>query len=186
MDPYSLIARRFLAVLMPPAILIACIALTPESTPDADLGSRPREGTRVEFEIYMLSPEELFDEEKSTAWCGGPEGLVISIDDVVKYRESGHHIVLTTSAANRLADQELAGNPFVVCVDHEPIYYGEFMAAYMSRSSNGVVILWPSIEDAGDRLSIQLGYPGLDFFTEEDPRSDPRILDALRRAGKLE
>jgi hypothetical protein len=34
-------------------------------------------------------------------------------------------------------------------------------------------------------IRLELGYPGPDFFVGQDPRSDPRILDALESAGKL-
>ena len=91
----------------------------------------------------------------------------------------------TLPAAERLSELALAGSPFAVCVDHEPIYSGEFMALYMSRSSDDVVIIWPSIEQGGDILAIQLRYPGPDFYGGGDPRSDPRILDTLRRAYKF-
>jgi len=41
--------------------------------------------------------------------------------------------------------------------------------------------------DGGDvTVDIQLGYPASpEFFVGADPRSDPRILQSLRQAGKL-
>jgi hypothetical protein len=81
---------------------------------------------------------------------------------------------------------ELAGQPFAVCVKQEPIYMGEFMALFMSRSSEGVVILWPPLEGDEPVMKIQLGYSGPDFYTGEDPRSDSRILRALDQAGLID
>jgi len=34
-------------------------------------------------------------------------------------------------------------------------------------------------------IRLELGYPGPDCFVGQDPRSDPRILDALESASKL-
>jgi len=35
-------------------------------------------------------------------------------------------------------------------------------------------------------ITIQLGYPGADFFVGADPRSDERIKGALNTAGVLQ
>ncbi len=110
---------------------------------------------------------------------------LIDSDDIITYESETHLVELTTAASQRLTDLNLPGNLFVVTVGQERVYYGGFMAAYMSRSYDGVVILWPPITRDDLKMEIQLGYPGSDFFIGEDPRSDPRIMDALRQAGKL-
>jgi hypothetical protein len=56
-----------------------------------------------------------------------------------------------------------------------------FLTLASSMSSDGVVLL--SSPDGGYR--IERGYPGFDCFCGQDPRGDPRILDALDAAGKL-
>ena len=85
----------------------------------------------------------------------------------------------------RLAQLDLPAKFFVVTVDREPIYYGAFMSLYFSRTYDGVVILWPPMDEDGRTIRIQLGYPGPDFFAGKDPRADSRILASLKRAGKL-
>jgi hypothetical protein len=72
----------------------------------------------------------------------------------------------------------------VITINDQVIYAGEFMAAFMSRSSDRVVILWPPMEN-DSIMKIQLGYPGPDFFVGEDLRDDPRIQATLSKAGKL-
>ncbi|MGD8815350.1 MAG: hypothetical protein PVI78_12830, partial [Anaerolineales bacterium] len=110
----------------------------------------------------------------------------LSMDDILSYYAESHVIELAPSVAARWDELELPGKPFVAAVDGEPIYAGAFMAAYFSRSYDGVVILWPTMFGSDNRITIQLGYPWEDFFTGEDPRADPRILTALRQAGKLQ
>ena len=75
------------------------------------------------------------------------------------------------------------GVPFVMTANGERIYAGAFWTMLSSLSYDGVVILDPlplSSVMPGD-LRITLGYPAPELFTGEDPRSDPRILEALER-----
>ena len=60
------------------------------------------------------------------------------------------------------------------------------MALYMSRSSDKVVILWPPMGGDTTHFTIQLGYPGADFFVGADPRADEQIKAALITAGVLQ
>ena len=60
------------------------------------------------------------------------------------------------------------------------------MAAYFSRSFDGVVIETLGVAQR-QSLRIQLGYPeSQDLYTGEDSRSDPAILRALKSDGKLQ
>jgi hypothetical protein len=113
------------------------------------------------------------------------ESPLLSMDDIISYDVETHIIELEPAVAERWDGLELPGNSFVVVVGVEPIYTGAFMAAYFSRSYDGVVILWPPMEGNPNTIKIQLGYPWDDFFTGEDPRADPKIMEALRQAGKL-
>jgi hypothetical protein len=96
-----------------------------------------------------------------------------------------HQIKLSPSTAKLLDDLELPGRYFVVTVNREPVYMGTIMAAYFSRSDDGVVILWPPMTGDDQTIQIQLGYPGADFFVGVDPRADPKVIDSLRQAEKL-
>jgi hypothetical protein len=144
-----------------------------------------RDNNNGTFEIYLL-PLELHQEGIiENIACGGEEGPLITSNDIQSYDLESHEIRLTQSSFDRLTPRELAGQPFAVCVKQEPIYMGEFMALFMSRSSEGVVILWPPMEGDVPVMKIQLGYPGPDFYTGDDPRSDARILRALEQAGLI-
>ena len=138
-----------------------------------------------EFAIYVLSGDLMMDDVVDLTQVELPEIPVLSTGDISAYVSATHVIELEPSVAELLDALELPGRPFVVAVDRTPIYAGAFMAAYFSRSYDGVVILWPPMEGGEDKITIQLGYPGVDFFVGEDPRADARILDALRQAEKL-
>lgn len=140
----------------------------------------------AKFEIYLLPVDADRDEKVENLSCAGKEGPLLSNQDIQKYVLETHEMHLSQSAIERLTPMELAGKPFVVCVNQEPIYSGEFMALFMSRSSDRVVILWPPMDIDQPVMKIQLGYPGPDFYTGEDPRSDARIINALEQAGLIE
>jgi hypothetical protein len=115
---------------------------------------------------------------------------LVSGADIVAYSADTHEIELTAAAYSRIVALEVPvdGRPFVVCIDRRPTYAGAFWTPASSVSFDGVIIMKPlSPETASDRyvIRLELGYPGLDWFTGDDPRSDPAALEALERAGKL-
>jgi hypothetical protein len=110
---------------------------------------------------------------------------LLSLDDIVSYSPQTHQIELEPAAVERFSQLDLPGQAFVVTVEGQPIYAGAFMAAYFSRSYDGVVILWPPMNQDAATIQLQLGYPGPNFFVGQDPRSDPRIMSALQQSGKL-
>jgi hypothetical protein len=113
----------------------------------------------------------------------------LSVDDILTYTWETHEIELTESARERVEQLEVpvtGGVPFVVCVGAERMYPGAFWVSYSSMSYNGIVIDTLSAQLDDPILHIQLGYPeSPEFFTGEDLRSDPRILQSLEDAGKL-
>ena len=110
---------------------------------------------------------------------------ILSVDDIVTYSRETHEIELAASAYERMRQLEVPvdGIPFVVCVDRDPIYMGAFWPLHSSLSFDGVVIQMPVMDEPV--IQITLGYPTSSFFAGEDPRSDPRILQALTQADRL-
>lgn len=124
--------------------------------------------------------------ELSIRFGSDPRGEVaLSMEGLVAYDPATHEIRLTPEASARLAalTPPTTGLPFVVCVGGAVVYRGAFWAGYSSQSYSGVVID-PTLAGQGG-VRIELGYPTRDAFQGEDPRADPRILQALERAGKL-
>ena len=165
-----LIVSLFLAV-----SISGCTSVDPE----------PTEAAGGVFAIYLPVADLMMDDMPDLSQIELAEIPVLSSDDILAYDGATHVIELEPSMVDLLDALELPGRPFVIAIDRTPIYAGAFMAAYFSRSYDGVVILWPPMDGEEDTISIQLGYPGADFFSGEDPRSDARILDSLRQAGKL-
>lgn len=112
---------------------------------------------------------------------------VLSINDIVTYAKATHEIGLTASGYERIHSLSVPvnGKAFAVCVDGQPIYAGAFWVGYSSLIFDGIVIDTIRATKEHPVIQIQLGYPGPAFFHGDDPRSDPRILQALEQAGKL-
>lgn len=140
-----------------------------------------------EFAIYLLPAETTVEQVRSMdlAQAPLPDQPFLSEGDIVSYTWATHEIELTASAMQRVQQLQVPvrGRVFVACVGRKPLYWGAFWTLISSLSFDGVVILQPLSE--GRMIRIERGYPGPDFFRGEDPRSNPEILQALQRAGKL-
>lgn len=150
------------------------------------------------FAIYLpveegLSPAEVAQADLSALAL--QEEPIIKMDDIVAYHASSHTFELTEEAVARLAGFQVpvTGIPFVVSVDGDPVYPGAFWTALSSGIYQESVVI---INVPGDRallgreidpvLSIDLGYPAwLEGYHGSDDRSDSRILNAFKEAGKL-
>ena len=151
----------------------------------ADFEPEPTAEPIGDFSIFMPIGDLMIEDVQPLDEIVLQETPVLSMDDIISYDAETHVIELEPAVAERWDGLELPGNYFVVVVGKEPIYTGAFMAAYFSRSYDGVVILWPPMEGGPNAIKIQLGYPWEDFFSGVDPRADSRIMEALRQAGKL-
>ena len=165
------------SVLIAAAVLCGCTGRTAE--PDGD------------FAIYLVKGEVSAQEmmEMDLELLELEETPFLSVDDIVAYTWETHAIELTETARERVAELEVpvtTGVPFMVCVGDERIYPGAFWISYSSMSFNGIVIDTLSATMDNPSIHIQLGYPeSPEFFEGEDLRSDPRIQQSLREAGKL-
>jgi hypothetical protein len=137
--------------------------------------------------IYLLAQDATPEQLATLSHLELEDQPVMSSDDIVSYTKATHEIELTASGYERIHSLSIptTGIAFVVCVKGEPIYSGAFWAGYSSQSFDGVVIDPILATKEHPVIQIQLGYPGPDFFHGDDPRSDPRILQALEQAGKL-
>ena len=110
----------------------------------------------------------------------------LSLDDILSYDKSSHEMTLTDDAAERLRalDVPVSGRPFVIRVAGKPIYAAAFWTPISSMGFDGVIIMQPLHPDQ-QTVRLELGYPSATFYAGQDPRGDPRIMDALDRAGKL-
>jgi len=146
--------------------------------------------TRVSGEglaIYLTDPEIRPDKLAIQSHLDLAAEAILTTDDIIGYEWATHEITLTAAGIERLQALQVptTGKSFAVCVDGAPVYAGAFWAGYSSQSFDGVVIDPILVTVERPVVRIQLGYPGPGFFHGEDPRSDPRIRQALEREGKL-
>jgi hypothetical protein len=166
-------------------ILLGYLLVSCGTGPEENATQTP--GVENGFSIYLLAdnipPQKLVIQSHLDL---APE-VLLSMDDIVSYNQVTHEIELTPTGYEKIAALSVPvdGISFTVCVDGQPIYAGAFWVAYSSLSFDGVVIDTLRATREQPVIQIQLGYPGPDFFSGEDPRSDPRILQAFEQAGKL-
>ena len=112
---------------------------------------------------------------------------VIGTKDIVSYDAGTHEITLTDDAFERISKLEfsLNGKSFLVCVDKAPIYWGAFWVLYSSASFDGVTIMVPLVVHEPKVIALTLGYPAPSFYSGQDPRNNPTVLDSLEQSGKL-
>jgi hypothetical protein len=139
------------------------------------------------FSICLLTQDSSPQQLASLSHLDLAEKPLLTIDDIISYRKATHEIELTAAGYDRIDRLSIPvnGKAFAVCVDGQPIYAGAFWVGYSSLSFDGVVIDALRASREQPVLQIQLGYPGADFFHGDDPRSDPKILQALEEAGKI-
>ena len=151
----------------------------------ASRAAEPVAGVAIYLPTQPMSGREIQQADLSTLALQ-PEPL-IPASDIVAYSPSTHDLTLTRAAMQRLPGIRIPVNGigFVICVGKTPILAGAFWTAISSLSFDGLTIQVPMYMNE-TRLHLYSGYPGLDDTLPNDPRNDPRLLDALRRAGKLE
>ena len=111
---------------------------------------------------------------------------VIAAAEIVSYSASSHDLTLTPAAIARLAgfDVPVQGRGFVLCRGSRPLFAGAFWTSISSLSFDGLTINVP-FERHETSLHLYSGYPMRDDPLPNDPRDDPRLLEAFRQAGKL-
>lgn len=176
---YERLLPRITALWIVVAVVSGCIGATSEPNAVGD------------FSIYLVkqgvSAQQMMEMDLSQLEL--EEVPILSIDDIVTYTWETHEIELTDSARERIAHLEVpltTGAPFVVCVGGERVYGGAFWVSWSSMSFNGIVIDTLFARMDGHPIRIQLGYPeSPELFVGEDLRSDSRVLQSLKDAGKL-
>lgn len=140
------------------------------------------------FAIYLTAKNVPVSQMPTLSHVDLAEKPLLSLPDIVSYDWNRHEIKLTSAAIKRLDALQVptSGTAFVVCVDRQPLYWGAFWVGYSSQSFDGITImLMPPLSTEEDTIQIGHGYPSSGYYKGEDPRSDPRIMDSLKKAGKL-
>jgi hypothetical protein len=141
------------------------------------------------FEIYItktpLSNDYSVDYSKLNLDTIALQDIpILRYDDLKSYEKSGHKLTLNISSDKLKVDNTgVYGRMFVVTIDKTAIYCGFKWPLTSSATCSYVSILDPYAEIDGlksNEILIQYNNPNL-----ADPRLDSRILDRLRKDGKL-
>jgi hypothetical protein len=114
----------------------------------------------------------------------------LSEKDIVSYDPEEYAMELTEEAFHRFKELRppVSGMPFVVCVDGQPIYPGAFWTSLSSNEYSGIVIWTNPIFRENRKINtiyFETGYPAPQFFSGKDLRNDERIINSLKKSGKL-
>jgi hypothetical protein len=156
-------------------LFVSCNKSPNEATVEGDFGIYLTADNILPHDLKFMSLSEVKLQQEP----------LIGINDLVSYEKDKHIVNLSESGKTKINELNVPtyGISFVVCVGKESIYSGAFWVSFSSQSFDGVTIDLTS--KPANALHIGLGYPSEYFFQGEDPRSDLRIMDALKRAGKL-
>jgi hypothetical protein len=114
------------------------------------------------------------------------DSLFIPYAEIFSYNPADYTFTVSNRVSDHLSDFDripLARKPFAVVCDGEIIYSGYFWYSFMSSMCDWTII--DPIDYSGEnKITVSLGYPA-DFSGVVDRRNDPRLLEVLRRHGKL-
>jgi hypothetical protein len=109
---------------------------------------------------------------------------VLKYGDIIKYNPSSHTMTLRFSSDNLEVDiRSVYGSMFIVTLDKKPIYCGFFWPLISSATCSHVFILenWP---DPDGKFSKKIIF-NFSNISSQDPRNDARIIERLKKDGKL-
>jgi hypothetical protein len=109
-------------------------------------------------------------------------------EDIISYDSSSHVLTLDKNRIElTYPRQSVYGQMFIVFLYDEPVYCGFFWYAFSSVPCN-----WIYIRDANEngglksnQIELSAGFPNPSFFHGSDPRSDKKIIEYFKSAGKL-
>jgi hypothetical protein len=113
----------------------------------------------------------------------------ITYDDILLYDSANYTYTLRFSKySESFSELYKEPNSFVISLDGEPIMYGYFWSLIRSQSCPCVYLLEPLENlnsDNSNEIKLYFGYPSAEFAMGNDPRNDPRLIERLKRDGKL-
>ncbi len=110
---------------------------------------------------------------------------VISADDIISYDFSMQTMKLRHGVRFENLQIPVRGLPFVVVANGQRIYLGAFWTPISSIPSPAPIIE-PHFQAPADVLFVEPSYPTASAGQGPDPRSDPRIKNALAALHKLD
>lgn len=120
---------------------------------------------------------------ESTAKPGNE--LLIAYEDIIAYNSRTHAFIIREALSREIdvsaTHRGYYQKPFALAIGKEIIYTGYFWSLISSTSCDWLVAV-----PLGQELKIFSGYPGVSLDQPiPDRRNDPRLLEILKRDGKL-
>jgi hypothetical protein len=112
---------------------------------------------------------------------------LIAYNDIVSYNSSDNKFELSKKAIETIKNLQtpINGLPFAIKANNEIVYTGYFWPSVSSAICDCIVID-PMMLYAGNKIHVQLGYPGLfEHMKIDDKRNDTRIISILKKDRKL-
>jgi hypothetical protein len=143
-----------------------------------------------EIEIYILNDYKTENAadiiDNSTVVLN--EKPLITYNEIISYNKEDYTFEVNESAIDKLNEDgglKYHFKAFAVTVDKSIIYTGYFWPAYSSSIKQWFVID-PILYSGENKLRVGLAYPTDAFAgTYQDKRNDIRIINVLKRDGKL-
>jgi hypothetical protein len=189
---YFLKVTAVLAVMLLSALIVSC-----QRNPTANK-SPTATPTGEGFAFYLTAKEVPVEQMKNLNHVSLSSEPLISIDDIVSYDWGTHEITLVDDWWQVIQNTEtpIGNRSFIVCVDKQPIYWGQFYFSFQSSfAPTGIPFITDIIPvqngslglvSAGSKIiKIELYPDDGDSDTLTDPRTNVVIKEALERDGKL-
>ena len=108
---------------------------------------------------------------------------LLTDEDLLAYRASGHDFTLTAAGVNKLKNIK-SKTPFCLKVDDQLVYTGFLMPGYLSLACSGIII--DPISYANNTIAVRLNYTAASSrHLIKDLRNNAVLLKALEEQGKL-
>jgi hypothetical protein len=113
------------------------------------------------------------------------DGNIVNYNEIIGYDSTDYIFLLSEEAGERIRIKDYPVSPtrFAIAVDGILIYVANFIPGYSSMSCEDCLTIEPYSYD--NKYSVELGYPGSNFFSGIDSRNDKRIILRLQRDNKL-
>ena len=110
--------------------------------------------------------------------------ILIGYKDIISYDPEAAVFTIPESLAREISGDRFQNHyyqkPFALAIGKDIIYTGYFWSNYSSTGCNWIVAV-----PLANQLRISLAYPGHTGQILDDRRNDSRVLEILRRDGKL-
>jgi len=168
-------------------LIISIIGLVSCGISQLNSNSINHPNAKTGFAIYLLASDSRPQQLPLLSHLVLEQDPLLAADDIMYYHKATHEIELTTTGYEIIHNLQVPvhGKAFAICIDGQPIYTGAFWADYSSVSYDGIIINTTQVIKGNPVIQVSLGYPDSTYFHGTDPRSDPRIFQALEAVGKL-